>query len=150
MFDFCLIQEVVNCFDVVECLCQQVRQFFFDYLDIVIEDVYVIQCVWVECKIVDGCVFKGYKIGLILCVMQVLLNISELDYGVLFDDMFFEEGSDIFFQCFIVLWVEVELVFIFGKLLKGLGCILFDVFEVIEWVILVLEIIDVCIQQVDL
>lgn len=50
--------------------------------------------------------------------MQVSSNISEPDYGALLDDMFFEEGSDIPFQRFIVPRVEVELAFILGKPLK--------------------------------
>ena len=61
--------------------------------------------------------------------MQVSSNISEPDYGALLDDMFFEEGSDIPFQRFIVPRVEVELAFILGKPLKGPGCTLFDVLE---------------------
>ncbi len=92
---------------------------------------------------------KGHKIGLTSRAMQVSSNISEPDYGALLDDMFFEEGSDIPFQRFIVPRVEVELAFILGKPLKGPNVTLFDVLEATEWVIPALEIIDARIQQVD-
>lgn len=82
--------------------------------------------------------------------MQKLSNINEFDYGVLFDDMVFVEGSEIFVGCFIVLCVEVEFVFLFDKDLSGLYCMVFDVFGVMVYVFLVIEIIDVWIQQFDL
>lgn len=72
-------------------------------------------------------------------------NINEFDYGVLFDDMVFVEGSEIFVGCFIVLCVEVEFVFLFDKDLSGLYCMVFDVFGVMVYVFLVIEIIDVWI-----
>ena len=149
MLDPRLIQEAANRLDAAERSRQQVRQFSLDYPDIAIEDAYAIQRAWVERKIADGRVLKGHKIGLTSRTMQVSSNISEPDYGALLDDMFFEEGSDIPFQRFIVPRVEVELAFILGKPLKGPGCTLFDVLEATEWVIPALEIIDARIQQVD-
>ncbi|HHG5367812.1 2-oxo-hept-4-ene-1,7-dioate hydratase [Pseudomonas aeruginosa] len=149
MLDPRLIQEAANRLDAAERSRQQVRQFSLDYPDITIEDAYAIQRAWVERKIADGRVLKGHKIGLTSRAMQVSSNISEPDYGALLDDMFFEEGSDIPFQRFIVPRVEVELAFILGKPLKGPGCTLFDVLEATEWVIPALEIIDARIQQVD-
>ena len=149
MLDPRLIQEAANRLDAAERSRQQVRQFSLDYPDIAIEDAYAIQRAWVERKIADGRVLKGHKIGLTSRAMQVSSNISEPDYGALLDDMFFEEGSDIPFQRFIVPRVEVELAFILGKPLKGPGCTLFDVLEATEWVIPALEIIDARIQQVD-
>ncbi|HCJ3593979.1 TPA: 2-oxo-hepta-3-ene-1,7-dioic acid hydratase, partial [Pseudomonas aeruginosa] len=118
MLDPRLIQEAANRLDAAERSRQQVRQFSLDYPDIAIEDAYAIQRAWVERKIADGRVLKGHKIGLTSRAMQVSSNISEPDYGALLDDMFFEEGSDIPFQRFIVPRVEVELAFILGKPLK--------------------------------
>jgi 2-oxo-hept-3-ene-1,7-dioate hydratase len=63
--------------------------------------------------------------------------------------MFFDEGTDIPFERFIVPRVEVELAFILGKPLKGPNCTIFDVLDATEWVIPALEIIDARIQQID-
>lgn len=64
--------------------------------------------------------------------------------------MFFYDGGDIFIDCFIVLCIEVELVFVLVKLLCGFYCMLFDVYNVMDYVILVLELIDVCSYNIDL
>ena len=128
---------------------EQVRQFSLDYPGITIEDAYAIQRAWVAQKIQDGRRLKGHKIGLTSRAMQVSSNITEPDFGALLDDMFFDEGSDIPFERFIVPRVEVELAFILGKPLKGPNCTVFDVLDATEWVIPALEIIDARIQQVD-
>lgn len=114
-----------------------------------LEDGYVVSCVWMCCKIVGGCKVIGYKIGLISCVMQCLFNVDEFDFGMLFDDMLFFDGNDILIVCFIELCVEVELVFIFKYLFQGLLCMFYDVFNVIDYVIFVIEIIDVWIEWID-
>ncbi|OBY56886.1 2-oxo-hepta-3-ene-1,7-dioic acid hydratase [Pseudomonas nitroreducens] len=149
MLDATLIQKAAARLDAAERSRQQVRQFSLDYPDISLDDAYAIQRMWVERKIADGRVLKGHKIGLTSRAMQVSSNISEPDYGVLLDDMFFDEGSDIPFTRFIVPRVEVELAFILGKPLKGPNVTLFDVLDATEWVIPALEIIDARIQQVD-
>ena len=128
---------------------EQVRQFSLDYPGITLEDAYAIQRAWVAQKIQDGRTLKGHKIGLTSRAMQVSSNITEPDYGALLDDMFFDEGSDIPFERFIVPRVEVELAFILGKPLNGPNCTVFDVLDATEWVIPALEIIDARIQQVD-
>ncbi|WP_229999932.1 2-oxo-hept-4-ene-1,7-dioate hydratase, partial [Pseudomonas carnis] len=128
---------------------EQVRQFSLDYPDMTIEDAYAIQREWVAQKIKHGRTLKGHKIGLTSRAMQVSSNITEPDYGALLDDMFFDEGSDIPFERFIVPRVEVELAFILGKPLEGPNCTVFDVLDATEWVIPALEIIDARIQQVD-
>ncbi|MCF5022018.1 2-oxo-hepta-3-ene-1,7-dioic acid hydratase, partial [Pseudomonas lactis] len=128
---------------------EQVRQFSLDYPGMTIEDAYAIQREWVAQKIKAGRTLKGHKIGLTSRAMQVSSNITEPDYGALLDDMFFDEGSDIPFERFIVPRVEVELAFILGKPLKGPNCTVFDVLDATEWVVPALEIIDARIQQVD-
>ncbi len=95
------------------------RQFSLEHPTITIEDAYAIQRAWVAQKIKDGRKLVGHKIGLTSRAMQVSSNITEPDYGALLDDMFFDEGTDIPFERFIVPRVEVELAFILGKPLKG-------------------------------
>ncbi|UOP11127.1 2-oxo-hept-4-ene-1,7-dioate hydratase [Pseudomonas palleroniana] len=149
MLDSQQILEAANRLDQAERSREQLRQFSLDYPGITIEDAYAIQRAWVAQKTKDGRTLKGHKIGLTSRAMQVSSNITEPDYGVLLDDMFFDEGSDIPFERFIVPRVEVELAFILGKPLKGPNCTVFDVLDATEWVIPALEIIDARIQQVD-
>jgi len=149
MLDSAQIQQAAERLDNAERTRQQVRQFSLDWPSITIEDAYAIQRVWVANKIKEGRVLKGHKIGLTSRAMQVSSNITEPDYGALLDDMFFDEGSDIPFERFIVPRVEVELAFILGKPLRGPGVSLFDVLDATDWVIPALEIIDARIQQID-
>ncbi|MBD8494789.1 2-oxo-hept-4-ene-1,7-dioate hydratase [Pseudomonas syringae] len=149
MLDKHLIQQAAERLDQAERSREQVSQFSLQYPDITIEDAYAIQRAWVQRKIQDGRKLVGHKIGLTSRAMQVSSNITEPDYGALLDDMFFDEGTDIPFNRFIVPRVEVELAFILGKPLKGPNVTVFDVLDATEWVIPALEIIDARIQQVD-
>lgn len=149
MLDQRLIQQAAARLDQAERSREQVRQFSLDHPGITIDDAYAIQRAWVAQKINDGRKLVGHKIGLTSRAMQVSSNITEPDYGALLDDMFFDEGSDIPFERFIVPRVEVELAFILGKPLKGPNVTLFDVLDATEWVIPALEIIDARIQQID-
>ncbi|MCO8163466.1 2-oxo-hepta-3-ene-1,7-dioic acid hydratase [Pseudomonas sp. 21LCFQ010] len=144
-----LIQQAAERLDQAERSREQVGQFSLQYPDISIEDAYAIQRAWVARKIRDGRKLVGHKIGLTSRAMQVSSNITEPDYGALLDDMFFDEGTDIPFNRFIVPRVEVELAFILGKPLKGPNVTIFDVLDATEWVVPALEIIDARIQQVD-
>ncbi len=128
----------------------QLRQFSLDYPEITIEDAYAIQQAWVDHKVSEGRKVSGRKIGLTSRAMQASSNISEPDYGVLLDDMFFVDGSVIPVDRFIVPRVEVELAFLLSKPLRGPNCTLFDVLRATEFVTPALEIIDARIQQVDL
>lgn len=149
MLDQRLIQQAAAQLDRAERSREQVRQFSLEHPEITLEDAYAIQRAWVDQKIKDGRKLVGHKIGLTSRAMQVSSNITEPDFGALLDDMFFEEGTDIPFERFIVPRVEVELAFILGKPLKGPHCTLFDVLDATEWVIPALEIIDARIQQID-
>lgn len=128
---------------------EQLSQFSLAHPEMTIEDAYAVQKAWVDIKINEGRVLKGHKIGLTSRAMQVSSNITEPDYGALLDDMFFDEGTEIPTERFIVPRVEVELAFILGKPLSGPNCTIFDVLDATEWVIPALEIIDARIQQVD-
>jgi len=149
MLDTTLIQQAALRLDEAERSRQQIRQFSLEWPHMTIEDAYAVQRAWVEHKIQNGCVHKGHKVGLTSRAMQVSSNINEPDFGVLLDNMFFDEGSDLPFTRFIVPRVEVELAFILGKPLRGPGVTLFDVLDATEWVIPALEVIDARIQQID-
>lgn len=128
---------------------QQIRQFSLDYPAITIADAYAIQSAWVAHKLGEGRAIKGHKVGLTSRAMQTSSQIDEPDYGVLLDDMFFPDGSDIPMSRFIVPRVEVELAFILGKPLVGPNCTIFDVIAATDYVTPAIEIIDARLHHID-
>lgn len=128
---------------------QQLRQFSLTHPEITIADAYAIQSAWVAHKLTEGRTIKGHKVGLTSRAMQVSSQIDEPDYGVLLDDMFFPDGSDIPMSRFIVPRVEVELAFILGKRLIGPNCTIFDVIAATEYVTPAIEIIDARLHHSD-
>ena len=73
----------------------QIPAVTLDHPEMTMDDAYAIQKVWVDKKIQAGRTVKGYKIGLTSRAMQMAVNIDQPDYGVLLDDMFFEDGAEI-------------------------------------------------------
>ncbi|WJY16268.1 2-oxo-hepta-3-ene-1,7-dioic acid hydratase [Pectobacteriaceae bacterium CE90] len=128
---------------------EQIRQLSLRHPEITIDDAYAIQRQWVSTKIAEGRVLKGHKIGLTSKAMQASSQIDEPDYGALLDDMFFNDGSDIPIDRFIVPRVEVELAFVLAKPLRGPNCSLFDVYNATDYIIPALEIIDARCHGID-
>jgi len=127
----------------------QIRQVSLRHPDMTIEDAYRIQSAWVENKLHDGRVVKGHKVGLTSRAMQLASSIDEPDFGVLLDDMFYQDGADIPTSRFIVPRIEVELAFVLKHDLAGPGVTLTDVYDATAYVIPALEIIDARFHQVD-
>src|SRR6202011_1654827 len=73
----------------------------------------------------------------------------EPDYGVIFDDMFFEDGGIVPFERFIRPRVEVELACALDQPLKGPGVTTLDVLDATRWVTPALEILDARVQMSD-
>jgi 2-oxo-hept-3-ene-1,7-dioate hydratase len=115
--------------------------------DITIEDAYAIQGLVNEAKVKAGSRVIGNKIGLTSKAMQQSSQIDEPDYGVLHDYMVIEDGAKVPFERFIVPRVEIELVFVLGKPLKGPGVGLIDVLRATEYVVPAIEIIDARVQN---
>ncbi len=149
MLDKAQIQDLALQLDQAEQTGQQMRQFSLQYPEMSMEDAYAIQKAWVAHKIAAGCKMVGHKIGLTSRAMQVSSNISEPDYGVLLDDMLFQEGTDLPMSRFIVPRVEVELAFILAKPLSGPNCTIFDVLNATDYVVPAVEIIDARLHNVD-
>ena len=78
----------------------------------------------------------------------MLFRSSEPDYGVLLDDMLFEENSTIPTDRFIQPRIELELAFILAKKLTG-PCTTFDVLNATDFVIPAMELLDARICRVD-
>ncbi|MGH8698176.1 MAG: 2-keto-4-pentenoate hydratase, partial [Burkholderiales bacterium] len=115
--------------------------------DITIEDAYAIQSLVNEAKVAAGAKVRGHKVGLTSKAMQQSSQIDEPDYGVLMDNMFYDDGVKIPHANFCVPRVEMELGFVLGGRLKGPGVGLLDVMRATEWVVPSIEIIDARVQN---
>lgn len=144
-----IVQDLARSLDEAEKTGRQVRQFSLAPPEITIEDAYRVQKCWVDLKVSEGRKIHGHKIGLTSRAMQRSSSISEPDYGVLLDDMFMQEGSDIPISRFIAPRVEVELAFVLKHALTGPNCNIFDVLAATKYVVPAIEIIDARIQQID-
>jgi 2-oxo-hept-3-ene-1,7-dioate hydratase len=144
-----IIQDLARRLDRAEKKRLQIRHFSLEFPDMTIADAYAVQHAWVSAKLKEGRSLRGHKIGLTSKAMQRSSNISEPDYGVLLDDMFFESGNDIPIDRFIEPRVEVELAFVLAMPLNGPNCTLFDVLSATAYVVPAVEIIDARIQRVD-
>jgi 2-oxo-hept-3-ene-1,7-dioate hydratase len=132
-----------------EAAREPIRQPSLDEPALTIEDAYAVQRAGVEIKLAEGRRLLGRKIGLTSRTMQQAVSIDEPDYGALYDDMFFDDGSDLPYDRFIRPRVEVELAFVLGDALKGPGCTKFDVLRATEYITPALEILDARVQMAD-
>jgi 2-oxo-hept-3-ene-1,7-dioate hydratase len=128
---------------------QPIRQLSLQYPDMTIEDAYRVQRALTAAKLAEGRTVMARKIGLTSRAMQQAVSITEPDYGVIFDDMFFADGGIVPFDRFIRPRVEVELAFILDRPLKGPGVTTLDVLDATRWVTPALEILDARVQMSD-
>ena len=85
------------------------------------DDAYAVQAALVKRKIAAGRRRIGWKIGLTSKAMQYALNIDMPDSGVLFDDMFFDDGATVPADRFIQPRIEAEIAFVMKAPLAGPG-----------------------------
>ena len=128
---------------------QPIRQLSLQYPDMTVEDAYRVQRALVALKLAEGRTIKARKIGLTSRAMQQAVSISEPDYGVIFDDMVFDDGGTVPAERFIRPRVEVELAFVLDQPLKGPGVTALDVLDATRWVTPALEILDARVQMSD-
>ena len=143
------IEQIAAELDAAERTRTPVRQLSQRFPDARIEDGYAVQRAWVAMKIARGARVLGHKIGLTSRAMQQSVGITEPDYGVLLDDMFYEDAAKIPHGRFIRPRVEVELAFVLGRPLAGPDVTLYDVLEATAWVRPAIEIIDARFQMTD-
>uniref|UniRef100_UPI0025D7E74C 2-oxo-hept-4-ene-1,7-dioate hydratase n=1 Tax=Neptunomonas sp. TaxID=1971898 RepID=UPI0025D7E74C len=120
---------------------QQIPALTLEYPDMTMDDSYKIQKAWVDRKIIEGASIKGYKIGLTSRAMQMAVNIDQPDYGVLLDEMFFEDGAQIKAADFLDPRIEVELAFVLKDRLEGDNVTIFDVLNATDYVVPAIELI---------
>lgn len=115
--------------------------------DMTVEDSYAVQNEWRRRGIAAGRRPVGRKIGLTSKVMQVATGITEPDYGAIFGDMVFENGSVIEHDRFSNVRIEVELAFVLSAPIEGPNATLFDVLRGTEYVVPALEILSSRIEM---
>src|SRR5690606_23800735 len=100
-----------------------------------IEDSYAIQGIWRDRMIAGGRTLIGRKIGLTSKAMQQATGITEPDYGVMFDDTVYPSGTEIPFDNFSNVRIEVELAFVLNKPLEGPDATLEDALAAIDYAV---------------
>jgi 2-oxo-hept-3-ene-1,7-dioate hydratase len=107
-----------------------------------IEDSYAVQALCAERRVAAGHRIVGHKIGLTSKAMQSATGITEPDYGVIFDDMVYDNGATVPFDRYSNVRIEVELAFVLRHPLTGPDCTLFDVLDATRYVVPALEILN--------
>ena len=107
-----------------------------------IEDAYAIQTHNVDRRVSAGAHIAGRKVGLTSRTMQELLGVNEPDYGVLFDDMFVEDGDEISLTNLVQPRVEAEMAFVLDSDLAGPGVTTANALAAIGGVLPAIEIVD--------
>lgn len=109
--------------------------------DMTLDDAYQVQKAWVDVKLARGRKTIGKKIGLTSRAMQQAMQINEPDFGILLDDMLFENGGTVKAGDFIDPRIEVELAFKLKQDLTGNNLSVADVLAATEYVVPALELI---------
>jgi 2-oxo-hept-3-ene-1,7-dioate hydratase len=117
------------------------------YPEMTVEDSYAVQNEWRRRATESGRRLVGRKIGLTSKVMQVATGITEPDYGAIFDDMVFENGSRIEHDRFSNVRIEMELAFVLGEPISGPDAKIFDVLKATEYVVPAIEILSSRIEM---
>ena len=128
---------------------QQIPALTLDFPEMTMDDAYNIQKAWVDRKKNEGRSVIGYKIGLTSRAMQMAVNIDQPDYGVLLDDMLFEDGATLKASDFLDPRIEVELAFVLKEPLFGENVTIFDVYNATDYVIPSLELIAARCMRTD-
>src|SRR5699024_11314820 len=100
-----------------------------------VEDAYAVQNEWRRRGQAAGRRLVGRKIGLTSKVMQAATGITEPDYGAIFADAVYENGSVISHEQFSNVRIEVELAFVLAQDLAGKQVTIFDVLRATEYVV---------------
>lgn len=117
------------------------------YPEMTVEDSYAVQNEWRRRGIAAGRRPMGRKIGLTSKAMQVATGITEPDYGAIFADQLFENGSVIEHARFSNVRIEVELAFKLSEAIDGPNATVFDVLRATEYVVPALEILSSRIEM---
>lgn len=128
---------------------RQIRLLSLDFPGATMDDAYLVQAALVKRKVASGLTIKGWKIGLTSKAMQSALAIDIPDSGVLFDDMFFDDGGTVPAGRFIQPRIEAEIAFVMKASLAGPDVSIDDVLDATDYITPALEILDTRIERVN-
>ncbi|TIW30244.1 MAG: 2-oxo-hepta-3-ene-1,7-dioic acid hydratase, partial [Mesorhizobium sp.] len=128
---------------------RQIRLLSLDFPQATMDDAYRVQAALVKRKVASGLAIKGWKIGLTSKAMQSALSIDIPDSGILFDDMFFEEGGTVPAGRFIQPRIEAEIAFVMKAPLAGADISIDNVFDATDYITPALEILDTRIERMN-
>jgi len=117
--------------------------------EMTMDDAYEVQNAIYRAKIEQGRKVIGWKIGLTSKAMQDALKIDIPDSGILFDDMLFENKSEIPKGRFIQPRIEAEIAFVIKDQLGGSNITREQVIAATDYVVPAIEILDTRIHRVD-
>ena len=143
------IKEEAVRLDQSEITRKQIKATTSFYPDMTIEDAYRIQDAWMQTKAERGKKVIGHKVGLTSRVMQRVMSINEPDFGVLLDDMYFENGSEIETGIFLDPRIEVELAFILSEDIRPDVKEISEILDATEKIVPALELIAARTFRVD-
>lgn len=113
-----------------------------DHPELTLETAYVVQQDWVASRIKnEGRRAIGYKVALTTRGLQRAFGTDGPVFGVLLDDMEFDEGAPIPIDRFVAPKVEMELCFRMARRLAG-PCSEADAIAAIDWIAPAIEILD--------
>ena len=87
--------------------------------DLTVDDAYKIQLLNTRQRLDEGRTIRGRKVGLTSRAMQQMMGVDEPDFGVLFDDMFVEDGDPIDMSQLVQPRVEAEIAVVLSRDLCG-------------------------------
>ncbi|MDX8447627.1 2-oxo-hept-4-ene-1,7-dioate hydratase [Mesorhizobium captivum] len=128
---------------------RQIGLLSLDFPQATMDDAYRVQAALVKRKVASGLTVKGWKIGLTSKAMQSALSIDIPDSGILFDDMFFEDGSTVPAGRFIQPRIEAEIAFVMKAPLAGPNVSIDDVLDATDYITPALEILDTRIERMN-
>ena len=117
--------------------------------DMDMADAYAIQKSWIDRRMEDGEKVIGYKIGLTSRTMQLAMNISTPDYGVLTDAMLFQDQAVLKASDYLDPRIESEFAFVMKKRLFGEDVSIEEVMDATDYVQPALELISARSRRVD-
>lgn len=121
---------------------QPIRPLAERHPDIDLDDAYRIQQLQIEGWLTAGRSIRGRKVGLTSQAMQRQLGVTQPDFGVLLDDFFLPENTDIDTARFLQPRIEPEVAFLLRHELRGPGVHAAQAIDAIEWVLPAIELID--------
>jgi 2-oxo-hept-3-ene-1,7-dioate hydratase len=112
-----------------------------EHRGLTLDDAFAVQEDWTAARLAEGRRRVGYKAALTTRGTQQAFGAEGPVYGVLLDDMAFEEAAPIPFDRFVAPRVEMELAFRMARRLEG-PCSEAEAVAAIDWIAPAIEILD--------